>query len=86
MPTAEVILEQGEDLCGERLGRFRTAMPALLPAPSEGLDTAVDEWIAHAETIVFECSTDPGELADRFETLEVLAAEVDAGLAAADGS
>lgn len=81
MPPAEAILDQGEALCGERVGRFRTEMPALLPAPSEALDAAVKDWIAHAETIVFECPTDPVELADRLETLDVLAAEVDAGLA-----
>ena len=84
VPNAEAILDQGEELCGELIGVFRSDMPALLPAPTEALDAAVGDWIRHAETIVFECSTDGDELADRFETLAVLSAEVDAGLATAD--
>lgn len=85
VPTADAIVRQGEALCGERLGRFRSEMPALLPAPYEALDAVVKDWIAHAETTVFECPTDPVELDDRLATLDVLAAEVDAGLAAEIG-
>ncbi len=85
VPSADVIVDGGQDLCGERLGLFRTEMPALLPTPAAGLDSAVEEWVAHAETIVFECPTDPVDLTSRFETLEVLAAAVDAGLVAEAG-
>ena len=85
VPTAAAIIEQREALCGERVGRFRTEMPALLPSPTEALDAAVSDWIAHAETIVFDCPTDPQLLADEFETLDLLRAEVDAGLAAEAG-
>ena len=82
VPTADAIVDGGQDFCGERLGVFRTDMPALLPTPADELDGAVEEWIAHAETIVFECPTDLADLTSRFETLDVLAAEVDAGVAA----
>ncbi len=82
VPSAEAIVDGGQDFCGERLGVFRTDMPALLPTPADELDGAVEEWIAHAETIVFECPTDLTDLTSRFEALDVLAAEVDAGVAA----
>lgn len=82
VPDTDTILAGGADLCGERLGVFRTDMPALLPTPADELDASVEDWIAHAETIVFECSSDADELDDLFQTLEVLAAEVDAGVAA----
>lgn len=85
VPPAETIVEDGQDVCGERLGVFRTELPALLPTPAEELDPAVEDWIAHAETIVFECPTDPADLDDRFLILDVLAAEVDAGLDAERG-
>jgi hypothetical protein len=82
VPTPAEILAGGQDLCGDRVGVFRTEMPALLPSPADELDSAVEVWIAHAETIVFECPLDADELATRFDQLDVLAAEVDAGLAA----
>jgi hypothetical protein len=82
VPTADAISDGGQDLCGERLGLFRAEMPKLLPTPAEELDSAVGEWVSHAETMVFECPTDPADLAERFEILDVLAAEVDAGLIA----
>lgn len=82
VPSADDVVAGGQDFCGERLGVFRTDMPALLPTPADELDGAVEEWIAHAETIVFECPTDPADVTSRFETLDVLAAEVDAGLEA----
>ncbi len=81
-PDAAAILEEGGELCDELVGRLRGDLPELVPTPDEALDAAVEDWIAHAETIAFECPDDPSELADRFETLDLLSAEVDAGLAA----
>ncbi len=80
VPDADEILRGGSELCDELVGRFRSDLSELLPTPDQALDAAVDDWIAHAETIVFDCSKDPDELADQFDTLDLLAAEVDAGL------
>lgn len=85
VPDAQTILDGGEELCGERLGTFRTEMPALRPTPSESIDSAIDEWIALTETIVFECSDDAAVLDEQLGRLDAIAAEVDAGLAAATG-
>ena len=79
IPSAEAILNGGPDLCGERLGTLRTELPDLRPAPTEALDSALEDWISLAETVMFECPTDPDELADQLDTLATLAAEVDAG-------
>ena len=82
VPDAETIIAGGQDVCGPLVGRFRQTAPELTPTPSEALDDAVGAWIAHAESIVFDCPSDRADLADRLATLDVLAAEIDAGLAA----
>jgi hypothetical protein len=86
IPDAAQIASEGEALCGERLGTVRTEFPALRPTPAEALDTAVDDWIAHAETLLFECPDDPSDLERRFDVLTGLAAEVDAGVASTRGN
>lgn len=83
VPDAPTILDGEEDVCGERLGMFRSEMPALRPTPSETLDSSIDEWIALAETIVFECSDDAAILGEQLDRLDAIAAEVDAALDAA---
>jgi len=80
VPVAEAIINGDEDLCGERLGTFRTELPALRPTPFEALDATLEDWISLAETIMFECTDDPAELDEQLATLGALAAEVDAGL------
>ena len=85
VPTAEGVLNGGVDLCGERLGTMRIELPKLRPTPSEVTDSTVEEWAALAETIMFECPSDPIELDDQLNTLHALAAEVDAGLSASTG-
>ena len=84
MPDADELAAGGADLCGELVGLFHAEMPDLRPTPTEALDAAVEAWVDHAETIVFECHHDPDDLAARFATLNVLAAEIDSGLAADD--
>jgi hypothetical protein len=81
-PSAETFLAGGQEFCDRLLGELRVDLPALLPTPAEGLDDAVDSWVKHAESIAFDCPSDRDELDDRLETLTILAAEVDAGLAA----
>lgn len=83
VPDAQTILDGGADLCGERLGTFRSEMPALRPTPSETTDSSIDEWIALTETIVFECSDDAVILGEQLDRLDAIAAEVDASLGAA---
>lgn len=85
VPDAQTILDGGADLCGERLGTFRSEMPALRPTPSETTDSSIDEWIALTETIVFECSDDAVILGEQLDRLDAIAAEVDASLEAARG-
>ncbi len=82
VPDAETVLAGGQDLCDDLVGQLRVSLPELIPTPTEALDDAVRAWINHAETIAFECRTERSELESQLDTLEVLAAEIDAGLAA----
>ena len=83
VPAAGGFIDRGEDLCGELVGDLRSARKDLLPTPIEALDGPVDAWLSHAESIAFDCPTDdPDRLRGRLHELDVLAAEVDAGLVA----
>lgn len=83
VPEAEVFLERGEAICDPLVGELRSSRPELLPTPTEGLDAVVHAWITHAESVAFDCPTDePALLRDRLHDLDVIAAEIDAGLAA----
>ncbi len=81
-PTEADLLEGGRERCDELVGRFREVLPRLTPTPTEALDDAVEAWVHHAEALVFDCPDDPVEVERRLDELAVLAAEVDAGLAA----
>jgi hypothetical protein len=82
-PAAEAFVDQGQVLCDELVGQLRSGRQELLPTPSEGLDAAVHAWIAHAQSLAFDCPTDASNmLRDRLHDLNVLAAEIDAGLIA----
>lgn len=83
VPAPEVFLDQGQVLCSELVGRLRSGREELLPTPIEELDAAVSSWVSHAESIAFDCPTsDPDMLRDRLRGLDVLVAEIDAGLVA----
>ncbi len=83
VPAAEVFLDQGQVLCSDLVGQLHAGREELLPTPVEELDAAVRDWVSHAESIAFDCPTnDPDRLRDRLHGLDVLAAEVEAGLAA----
>ncbi len=81
IPDVEALLEGGREYCDELDGQFRVSLAELLPSPIDVLDEPVDAWSAHAATIVFGCSHDEAVLTEQLETLDVLAAEIDAGLA-----
>lgn len=69
--------------------RFARGAPATFSSTSwltAALDDSVPAWINHAETIAFEYPRDRAELANRMDVLAVLAAEIDAGLAADGGA
>ncbi len=85
VPSQDELLAGGRPLCDELIGEYREAMSRLTPTPSAALDDAVEEWVEEAESLVFECPTDPDEIADRLAALDVLAVEIDAGLAAESG-
>lgn len=82
VPDAATFVDGGREVCDNLLGEFRVQMPELLPTPTEALDDAVHAWIDHAESLVFECPDDRMALNDRIDVLDVLAAEIDAGLQA----
>jgi hypothetical protein len=81
-PDADQLVAGGRDLCDQLVGQLRGDLPELVPTPTEALDEAVQAWSDHAETIVFECRDDPSELADQYDTLDILAAEIDSGISA----
>ena len=70
--------------CDQLLVAAREARPELVPTPDEALDGPVDEWLDQAEEIGFECDNHP-DLEAGIEELGVLAAEIDAGIAALEG-
>lgn len=84
VPSADELSDGGQPLCDELIGELRGSLNRLTPTPTEALDDAVKAWADHADSLVFECP-EGDRLAERHERLDVLAAEVDAGLAAGSG-
>ena len=81
VPARTDLLDDGAaDLCSRLVGVFREQMPALTPAPVEAMEPAVEDWVRHVETIVFDCPDDPSVVDASYEELDVLTAEVDAAL------
>lgn len=80
-PSLGDLVDGGAERCDELTGRFREVLPRLTPSPGEALDDAVEAWVAHAESLVFDCPDDAAEIERRLDELSVLAAEIDAGLA-----
>lgn len=85
VPTADELIAGGRTLCDELVGEYRESMSRLTPTPSDTLDDAVEEWVEQAESLVFECPSDAGEVEARRADLEVLVTEIDAGLDADSG-
>jgi hypothetical protein len=85
VPSAAELADGGRPLCDELVGEYRESMTRLTPTPSETLDDAVEAWVDHAESIVFECPAEPAAIEQRLGELDVLAAEIDAGLDADAG-
>lgn len=70
-------------MCDPLVGQLRSSREELLPTPTESLDAVVHAWLTAAESVAFDCpSDDPDMLRDRLHEVAVLAAEIDAGLAA----
>lgn len=84
MPDADVIVARGAEVCDELVGVLRVELADLRPTPTAALDGPVDEWISLAQTVAFECPDDPVEAAEQLRTLDLIATEIDAGLAADD--
>jgi hypothetical protein len=85
VPSDDELIAGGRPLCDELIGELRETLPELTPAPDKALDDSVDAWSDEAETIVFDCDLEPELLSERLDELDVLAAAVDAGLAAENG-
>lgn len=84
LPSAETLTGDGEDVCGGALGDLRAAREELVDTPRPVLDDSVSDWVGEAEALLLECPSEEDEVAERLEDLEVLAAEVDAGLEASE--
>jgi hypothetical protein len=80
VPAADALHTNG-GTCDRLLGDFRTVLPTLTPTPDDALDGAVDAWVREAESLALDCPTDRAEIDDRLTELEILADEIDAGLA-----
>jgi hypothetical protein len=85
VPDAAAFLAGGRQLCDGLVAELKSTRDELDPTPTEALDDAVDAWVSHAETLAFECTQDTDLVASRMNQLDVLAAEIDAGLAADEG-
>ncbi len=81
VPSADAFLTDDPTTCDRLLGDFRTVLPALTPTPDEALDDAVAGWVGDAESLAQECPADPVEVEARLTELEILADEIEAGLA-----
>lgn len=86
VPTRADIDEEGEDLCGDFLGEVRDRRTELVPTPYEVLDETVREWFAKTEALGLDCGDDADTLDELLSDIDVLTAEIDAGLAAASGT
>lgn len=86
VPSATTIAEEGEDVCGDLLGELRASREELLPSPRPVIDDSVSDWLAAAEGIALDCPDAEDDLAERLDDLEVLGAEVDAGLTVTESS
>lgn len=84
VPSADALTGDGEDACGGALGDLRAAREELVDTPRPVLDDSVSDWVSEAEALLLECPSDEEEVAERLENLEVLAAEVEAGLEASE--
>jgi hypothetical protein len=80
VPDLDELVAGGRDLCGQALGEVRASRQELLPAPTSALDDLVESWLAHAETMLFECPHDPSTLADLELDLDRQAGLVSANL------
>lgn len=75
------------EVCEETVGRLRDARENLHPTPDELVDEEVDKWMTEATSVFFECfEADVGAdtVAESYEELERLEAEIDTALATAD--
>lgn len=70
------------DVCEAVLGELRTQRPRLVPAPDDLVASASTAWIAYAEHVFFGCFGEgtPEDVAEAYENLDRLAAEVEASL------
>ena len=67
-------------LCEQTLVILRESRDSVLPAPDEVIDAAVTDWLAHADTLFFECPPEEGELVGfeaAYRRLDSIAAEIE---------
>lgn len=66
------------DLCEEALGDLRRQSRDLDPAPSQEIREASHGWLTAAESLMFECASDPGlDYPARHERLVLRQVEVE---------
>ena len=86
--VAELEGSEGESYCHDLLVAARELELTLLPAPIEALDAPIEAWITQAAHIGFECRARrgyPEQSRAEMHDLEVLGAEINAGLEAERG-
>lgn len=84
VPEPEELVDDGEDECGEALGELRARRERLVDTPRPVLEDSVSEWVGAVEGLLLECPHEEEEVAERFEEIRVLRAEVEAGLRAVE--
>lgn len=82
MPSADELAAGGQAGCDRLVAELRAGGDRLRPTPSEALDAAVESWLEHAKGIAFDCVDDVALLDEQYAELDILTAEVDAGLSA----
>lgn len=76
---SELELPIAHETCSEVLGALREIRPELLPAPDPIITNTASVWHEHAEHVFFTCfdgTTDPDRVADAYDELHRLEAEV----------
>lgn len=86
-PPAQLEPPVSRETCSDVVATLRRRSPELSPAPDELIHSAAAAWVSHAEHMFFECfdtETPRESIADGYETLERLGAQVDSALTKAE--
>lgn len=80
VPSERDLLDDGRTTCDELLGRLRSELDQLTPAPSEAMEPTLDAWSDRVRTVTFECPSDPIRIDAALTTIRELESEILAAL------